>query len=643
MFNDDPPRRELPMRRKRAEREAGLGGVIGIGPGGVRLPPSLVRGAKLDNALRANTTRARAVTDFDSLPTPFRAVAADAEDGSMVVLGAGDLSDAIRASMAVPGAFAPQPVGERLLVDGGLVRNVPVDVVRRLGVDVLLVSDVSTPLAEAPEADDVLGLAQRLLTTITVGSSREQIESLGPEDVHILVDLDGITSSDFGALEGAMAAGEAAARRLADRLERLSADDASYRRWVERRTAALTEVEEVAVDRVRVDTSATSLAPGVVTALLDLEGLERVDIADLRERLVRVMGYGGFESATLRVLEEDGGEPAVEIRPQDRRWGPLFLRAGLSLLDRQHGAGGWGLRARVSWPRATRLGGELWGEVEMGTRHGLQAGAHLPLTASERWFVEGTGRLSGRDIFPIGLFPVPLEAVLVDQELSGGVGARLGWWGEAVFGGTIGRSTLELSEELDGEILGAPFQERSLHARVERDGMDRVHFPTAGHRIRLEYRRGFDVLGGTAPFHLLRLDAEVAVSRGAHTIHAKLLTSSGLGSEVPPVRSPALGGIHQLSGAPREAVWGAYGGMARAGWTVRPGGAADGGSLRFGATVEGGNAWFDPAEVRVTARSLRWGGSLWVGEGTLLGPVVAALTFLEGRRLGWSIQVGYPY
>ena len=73
------------------------------------------------------------IHDFDRLTIPFRAVAADIETGQAVVLAKGDLATAMRASMAVPGVFAPVPWQGRLLVDGGIARNLPVDVARELG------------------------------------------------------------------------------------------------------------------------------------------------------------------------------------------------------------------------------------------------------------------------------------------------------------------------------------------------------------------------------------------------------------------------------------------------------------------------------------------------------------------------------
>ncbi len=645
MFHDDPPRRELPMRRKRADREVRLNLEVGLGMDGVRLPPSFVTGAKLNNALRSHTYRARHIQRFDALPIPFRAVATDVEDGSMVVLSRGDLAEAIRASMAVPAAFSPQEIGGRRLVDGGLVRNVPVDVARAMGVDVLIVSDVSTRLEDAPEGRDALALASRLVTAVTAGSSREQIASLGPDDVYLQPELGEVQSASFAKLDEALAAGEVVARRAERELRTLSLDTEAYEALVRARGAALPAPERVILDRIEVDTTATVLSPQVITSLLDLEPGQPATLSDIRAALVRVLGYGGFQGAEYRLARE-GAEEVLRVMPMDRPWGPLFMRAGLSLADRQRGAGGWALKAQIGWDRPSGRGGEAWLEAELGTRHGLRAWGHLPITPSELWFVTTEATLGRREIVPTGLFTLPLEADLTDRSFSAGLGLRLGTWGEVVAEATAGRFDLEIPAEVDGELPRARISERSVSVRVEGDRLDRVDFPSGGHRMRIEFRRGFAASGGSDAFEHLTLDGFAAGSVGHHTVTASLILGSGLGTDVPLHRALNLGGIHRLTAVPREEILGGYAGFAKGTWGYRIGAeAADSGrgGLFVGLSAEAGQAWLLADDVEVALEQLRWGGSVWVGSMTPLGPVLVALGFLDGQRPGWTVQIGAPY
>ena len=643
MFHDDPPRRELPMRRKRTDRDFGLGLEVGVGLDGFRLPPSLVTGSKLDNALRAHTWRPGRPEAFDSLPIPFRAVAMDVEDGSMVVLDRGDLAAAIRASMAVPEAFAPQEIDGRRLVDGGLVRNIPVDVARSMGVDILIVSDVSTGLDEAGSGEDALSLASRLLSIVTTRPSREQLETLDSTDIYLKPDLVGVSSSDFSALDRALAAGEAVAREALPALQDLSVPRAPFETLQADRARALPDPRALEPREVRVDTGKTALGPGVIQALLEVRPGEPVTLGELRTDLTRVHGYGGFQSVEFRVGEEPDGAETLTIVPRDKGWGPVILRTGLSLLDRQRGTDAWGLRSRLEWTRLSSRGGEAWIQLNLGTRQGLTTRVQLPVVSSELFFLSGTASAERRGITPVDLAPIPIEGDLAWREATVGAGVRLGWWGEATAEVSAARFEFDLNASPADPPPGEPLHDRSLLLQVEGDVLDRAYFPSSGHRVRVSWRRGASEIGGDSSYHHLMGAAMVAVSRSHLTLTLSALVSSGLGTDVPLVRAPTLGGFDGAAGAPRDALWGPYAGLAKAGlsWRFgRPARDPSTGGLRLGVTAEAAQAWLTADEVDVSARALRFGGSAWLGIHTPLGPLRLAWARLDGVRNGWIIQIG---
>ena len=134
LFRDRALRRDLVFRRKQDDRGIFARGSLGLRFGeGIELPLGLVQGQKITQALRSATLGVAHISDFDGLPTPFRALATDLETGEGVVLDHGDLATVLRASMSAPGVLAPVEVGDRLLVDGGLVDNLPVSLARSMG------------------------------------------------------------------------------------------------------------------------------------------------------------------------------------------------------------------------------------------------------------------------------------------------------------------------------------------------------------------------------------------------------------------------------------------------------------------------------------------------------------------------------
>jgi NTE family protein len=133
--------------------------------------------------------------NFDSLPIPFRAVAADLADRSVVVLRSGDLARAVRASFAIPLVFTPESLDGRILADGGLVANIPVAAARAAGAERVIVSDATERLADSLDLYSPLVLADRLVGFLF----QQPADSLRPGDVMVRPDVAGFTGLNFSA------------------------------------------------------------------------------------------------------------------------------------------------------------------------------------------------------------------------------------------------------------------------------------------------------------------------------------------------------------------------------------------------------------------------------------------------------------
>ena len=144
-LSDRSERKDLSFRRKLDDEQFPINFEIGYRDGQFQFPQGVIQGHTLDLVLRKLTIHASNIRDFDDLPVPFRAVASDIVAGDAYVMGEGDLAVAIRASMSVPGVFAPVTVNDRLLVDGGLVGNLAVNVMQDMNVDIIIAVDVEFP------------------------------------------------------------------------------------------------------------------------------------------------------------------------------------------------------------------------------------------------------------------------------------------------------------------------------------------------------------------------------------------------------------------------------------------------------------------------------------------------------------------
>ncbi len=305
-----------------------------------------------------------ALGDFDRLPIPFRAVATDLVTRDTVVLSSGDLAQAVRASMSVPLLFPPENIDGRLLVDGGLSANVPVAVARGLpGVTRIIVSDVTSPLLTEKELETgTLAVADQLAGFLFV----QPIDSLGPEDVYIRVEL-----KEFKNLDFAPAAVDSIRRR-----GRRAADSV-----LAGASCLPTGMVPTGVLPTRVATF--TLAGGAPTDVRVLEsflGLNpgaTIDAATLARQVHAVNQLGAYTALWLHPVAAPGGRVAFHatVQPAPSKLAGVTLaydrdlgaRAGMMYLDRR--------LFGHAWEGSATLGvGTLLNDLALGLRRYIGAG-----------------------------------------------------------------------------------------------------------------------------------------------------------------------------------------------------------------------------------------------------------------------------
>jgi NTE family protein len=158
---------------------------LGLKNGKIVPPSGLIASSRIEDVLRAYVAKARAVADFDRLPIPYRAVATDMLTGNMVVLDHGDIATAMRASMAIPGAFAPVITDQYVLSDGYVVRNLPIDVARKLCGDVVIAVNLTKLTATRDQLVGPASLISRGSDISMEANERVQLETLTDRDIRI--------------------------------------------------------------------------------------------------------------------------------------------------------------------------------------------------------------------------------------------------------------------------------------------------------------------------------------------------------------------------------------------------------------------------------------------------------------------------
>jgi NTE family protein len=639
-FQDRPPRQDLDFRRKQEEREFLVRLPVGFDRRGLKLPRGLVQGQKLTQILRRETLRVAEVTDFDRLPIPFRAIATDIETGEVVVLAGGDLTSALRASVSAPGVFAPVELDGRLLVDGGLVDNLPVDVVQALGVDVVIAVDVGYQPQARDTLDSALAVSNQMIAVMMRRETERQRARLGERDILVEPDLGSLGSLEFQRAELMMDRGEEAARALLPRLAALSMQAPAWQRLVEQRRGAAIEPPVVAF--VRADATSQRHAPLIEAALAPAIG-KPLDARAAARGVARLYGDGHFDTVDYRLVRI-GDATGIEVAARPRSWGPNFLRFGLELQDDLEGGSSFNAGVRLLFTDINRFGGEFQTDLKVGQEPRLFAELYQPLAPASRWFVAPRFDLSRRNFEVIEGDLRLAEYRLREYELGFDLGREYGNWGEARIGvlGGSGSSELRIGAR-DGELPERiAFERGALSAGFALDRVDSAYFPRHGETFSIGWLGSRGWLGADNDSDLVELDWLLARSRGRSSLVLWLTGGSDVGSERSAVQDYyTLGGLFNLSGRVADSLAGPHFAVARAIYYRRIGRGGDGFlnvPTYVGTSLELGNVWQRRGDMSL--ESARVNGSLFLGLDTPIGPVYLATGFEEGGGNAFYLLLG---
>lgn len=614
LMQDRPDRRELPFRRKVDDLTYLSRYEVGVANGGLRLPSGLVLGHKLGLELVMRTLRVASITDFDRLPLPFRAVATDIGTGSMVVLDHGSLGEAMRASMAIPGVFAPATVDGRVLVDGGLVRALPVDVARAMGAEVIIAVDLGQPLAAEASPDSLGGVMARTSAMLT----RLNVEKV-LSDVDVLIDPDTIDldALNFSAAKEIVPRGVAAAREQAESLRRLALADDEWQAYLarQRRAAPVLKVGAVTID------AGTASSPTGLDRLVHTRPGQPLDEKTLRADVRRIFNLGEFEAVDISVTPREGAFD-IGFRARPKSWGPNFLRFGASVFADLEGQSEFNILTDLTMTRFNRTGGEFKTAAQMGQAPLIATELFQPLSSARTWFVAASaqGAQLKRQV------QVGDESVQYRFQLASGaldLGLQLGRWGEVRLGLVRSSVNGEATSKSDAPAPDVKRLDTGWSLRCVLDQLDNTSFPRRGFLLTTSLYDARSSLGADVDYRKLTVEGYAVKAIRRHSLALRLRGVSALGGHLPPGELDSLGGLFSLSGLPVGEITGSYGGVVDLLYSFRvaqPSMFFEG--LYLGLSLEAGNLWETPAAVSLD--DLHESFAVFLGADTPIGPVYLA-------------------
>lgn len=622
--------KDLPYRRKEDENRYLTSFEAGLRGRKLKLPDGLQSAQKVRFLLQSQLIHVANVDDFSQLPIPFRAVAADIETGDAVVLDHGDLAEAIRASMSIPGVFSPIEIDGKLLVDGGVADNVPVDVVRAMGADIVIAVDVGGAKLKREQLQSMFAVTSQVLTILTRRNADEQIKNA---DLVITPDVAHYGTMSFTDAKTIVAAGEAEARKLREQLARWSGAAGSQ-------PAGELRARRSTIDFIEVEGS-KRVDDRVVRARIHTKTGEPLDGEQLRADVARLYALDDFQSVTFAVREK-GDQQGLALDLKDKPWGPTYVRFGIRLEDDLQGNSNYTLLTNITRTRLNALGAEWRNELRIGHNAGFFSEFYQPLDFKGRFFVAPSVEVH-KDKFPFyeGSRRVAMYDV-EERSASMFVGMELGHWGAIRAGVVRGK----VHAVVDAGALDLP--EGTLNRGAVRASLviirtDSPTIPREGGTLQVEYYGARKALGSDDEYSKLAANANFAFSRGRQTFMVGGAGGTSLGSNVPAYDFFRLGGLLELGGFANGQLHGPRFAIARIGtyYRVRDLPAGIGTGMYAGALVETGNAWNEGDEVSLS--NLHRSLTLFVGADTVAGPIMLGYARAETGDDRFYMTVGKTF
>ncbi|QET62267.1 serine protease [Vibrio parahaemolyticus] len=644
-YRDRVDRSQRRVRDKEYEDRYQITTDLGLRFGEVRAPTGVVQGQNMLRVLRETTGNLGRFESFDELAIPYRSVATDILELDEVVIGNGYLVDAMMASMSVPGALPPYKLNGHMLVDGGVVNNMPVDVARAMGADVVIAVDISTDYKTEDDFTGLFTVADQLSNYLVRRSTQQQVETLQEHDVYIRPNVGQMETVEFDKMPWAFQSGYDITKEMESKLVGLRLSNAEYQKYIDHKQEVRKKLvygDDRVVDEI-VIVNNTHYSDVLLTNRLELETGRKIETAEIEKAVENLYALDRFELITYHFEEVEGSNLLV-FDVNEKSWGPNYLNFRFFLEDDFDTDSQYGIGMSTNFTNLNSHGAEMALNVEMGTDKLIEAELYSPVLSSQEFFVAGKVAYSseGRNL-PVSdddssLSSVndflPVSYTEFVSEIAIGIQPTL--WQELRLGGRYSSGSIELSTL--ASVGNLDFERRGLFANYRLDTLDDFAFPTRGLLVDLEYLVSHDTspeeIGQSKPKDIVEdtvyeIDARFkgAMSYQRHTLVGQTEYSFVQSKNSSITLNPReLGGFLHLSGIPRNSLIGQnlfFSSLVyRYKWFDNDFGLFEA-PVYVGASLEHGGTWSDN-DLKLNEAPLYNAASIFFGVDSPIGPIMLA-------------------
>jgi len=638
-FTDKPEVDELAFRRKEDSQNYKINVDLGYKDGKFAMPKGLIQGQNLNIQLKKLLLHTANLQDFDALRIPFRAIATDIETGEQVVLRSGDLAQAMRASMSIPGVFAPVEIDGRLLVDGGIANNLPADIARQMGAEMIIAVDIGTALRSRGNLSSAASITAQVMTILIQKNVQAQLLAMNVQDILVQPALGDIGTTDFSKAVRAITIGYDKAHQMREILAPLAIPPDAYSQYLARQRKGRTD--NPVIDYVRVENH-SPLSPLVLAAQIETWPGKALNTETLIKDLKRLYGLDTFERVDFR-LEQRQKQTGLVFTADEKSWGDTFIKFGFGMADNFKGESTYSIAASITKAQLNALGGEWRTEMQIGESPRFFTELYQPITTSTRFFINPQLEVRQHNVNIFNNDSMVAKYLVRYIQVGLGVGRQLSNWGEMRLG--VWRAYGSYHVNIGDPEMGSDSYNRGgLIASFTFNTLDKFDFPTRGALASFTVSNNLEALGSDNNLNSLILSMQFVKTWGKYTFIPGMVYSGYYNSETAIQDSYSIGGFFNLSGYFPNQLSGQCTGITRMIF-YRNMGSLGLGSMRnqfyLGGSVEAGNAWTKREDI--SWDTLIYAGSAFLGLNTFLGPVYLTYGMAEGGHQAIGLYIGQHF
>ncbi|WP_413111088.1 patatin-like phospholipase family protein [Thaumasiovibrio sp. DFM-14] len=391
-FKDKASRSTRYSVHKHNEDRYQVGFNLGFDDGRFQMPKGVIQGQTMAHLLRLTVGYLPDFDHFDQLAIPYRAVATDMATLEPVVLASGSLARSMQASMAIQGMLAPVEIGGQLLADGGLVNNLPIAVVKKMGADIVIAVDISNDFSEADDLSSYLAMMDQVTNYVVQNNTQLQQSLLSRQDVLIRPQTQHIGITNFAAMSEAYGLGYTAAQSRREALSSFSVSAQQYqthRQMMRQRRNELRSLKPIVVDRFELDND-SYLSDNAVLKQLRLRPNWPVDFQALETGIQHLYAMDRFERVDYHLYQQDE-QQILKVIVREKSWGPNYIDFRFAVEDNFTADTDLSMGMAINLTGLSAHGAEWRNEFELGTSKGIRSVFYSPFDTELPLFLQLEG------------------------------------------------------------------------------------------------------------------------------------------------------------------------------------------------------------------------------------------------------------